>query len=227
MPARSSATKRRTISIRPSPTPSGSDELAEFETVIRACRDVITGQSFGTAGPLRLSGLVVDALLPSPRLQPSPVDLRLPAESRTRSSLLCGRSSSRGTASRSSRRGEGSSPASDPSADGPLVVGRAVRLDCHANVGEREVHVVPLNVELRQWGQSLAAHRLVERNLNRGHPDLPCRSLDAHRCAPGRGLPLHTTIHRGSPIRPCDFPYDHSSEIHRARPEGGTACLNP
>src|SRR5436309_2548359 len=61
-----------------------------------------------------------------------------------------------------------------------LVIGCAIRFDGYSNVWKSKVRVISLNVVLGERGQTIPAHGFVEGDLDRGHPDVPCQSLDAY-----------------------------------------------
>src|SRR3990170_6774283 len=84
------------------------------------------------------------------------------------------------------------------------VVRGTVRLHRQAHVGGGEVHVVPLDAQLRDGGEALLRHRLVQGVLDRGHPDGAPRGLDADGAGAGGGLRLDPAVDAlvaGGPFR--------------------------
>src|SRR3989454_5038502 len=99
-----------------------------------------------------------------------------------------------------------------------LVVSCAIRFYGKSNVWESEIHVISMNVKLGEWGQSFPTHGVEEGDLDQRHPDRAVRCLDAHRARPSGGLSLHATVDGGPLFRPCQFPPDHTAEVHRVPP---------
>src|SRR2546426_12265139 len=114
-------------------------------------------------------------------------------------------------------------PLAVPFLAGTLMVCRPVRLDGHPDVREREVHEVPGDAVLRDWGQALRLHRLVELGLDRRHVDFASRRVHPPRSRTGRRLVLQTTVRGGPAGRPHDFPHDDSTDAHGLARNGGAA----
>src|SRR3990170_1686360 len=109
-----------------------------------------------------------------------------------------------------------------------LVVRRAVRLHRQADVGEGEVHVVPLDAQLRDGGEALLRHRLVQGVLDRGHPDGAPRGLDADGAGAGGGLRLDPAVDAlvaGVPFDLAEDPVgDRTADVRPTPPPRGMAA---